>query len=379
MADVTARFGITEPAAARTDAADVPLYIRNIAQALEAQGTMFAQGTAASRPAFGKQGRIYFATDTGILSYDNGSSWTDIGPVGTGIADNAITLAKMADNSVGSAEIIDGSVGAAEIADGTVGSAEIASALKPSAGAGAGTEALRAIGAGAGLVAAGTHAAQHASGGADPVTNIQMSQLAAAVQAAMYSVGDVKMVGYDVVAGVNEPAGWLLMDGRGVSTTTYAALFALLQYAHGGSGATFNLPDSRGRKPTGKGTGSGLTLRNVGQLFGTETHPLVIGEIPSHSHGGGTGGNSVDHTHGMNHDHAIQVQAGSAGASGVFGAGSGSISDVGGGGAGGPVKFFFGNTAGQSVGHTHAISAEGGGASHNNMSPSFVLSFLIKT
>jgi microcystin-dependent protein len=353
---------------------------------------MFAQGTAASRPAFGKQGRIYFATDTGILSYDNGSSWTDIGPVGTGIADNAITLAKMADNSVGAAEIIDGSVGAAEIADGSVGTAEIANALKPSAGAGAGTEALRAIGAGAGLVAPGTHASQHASGGADPVTNIQMTQLAAAVQAAMYSVGDVKMVGYDVVAGVNEPAGWLLMDGRGVSTTTYAALFALLGYAHGGSGATFNLPDSRGRAPHGKGTGSGLTLRNVGQLFGTETHPLVIGEMPSHSHGGATGGHSNDHTHsgttnsggahGHSGSHDVQsVQFGSGSVVGGYGkaiGGSGSfntgfsIDGV------GDHQHVFG-TGGASANHTHAISAEGGGASHNNMSPSFVLSFLIKT
>ena len=41
--------------------------------------SMYLQfGTAASRPAQGNKGVVYWATDTLVLSYDNGSAWTDI-------------------------------------------------------------------------------------------------------------------------------------------------------------------------------------------------------------------------------------------------------------------------------------------------------------
>lgn len=39
---------------------------------------MNMSGLAASRPAAAIAGRLYFATDTGVLSYDNGSVWTTI-------------------------------------------------------------------------------------------------------------------------------------------------------------------------------------------------------------------------------------------------------------------------------------------------------------
>jgi hypothetical protein len=158
MADTSTRFAISEPSADRSDAADVPLYIRNIVAGLEALGAQYGQGLLAARPVStvgspGKQGRFYFATDNSTLYYDAGTSWTAIGSTAIGagsvgtteLADNAVTNAKMADNSVGAAEIIDASVGSAEIAD----------ALKPSAGAAGGTEALRALGTTAATAAAG--------------------------------------------------------------------------------------------------------------------------------------------------------------------------------------------------------------------------------
>ena len=45
------------------------------------------------------------------------------------------------------------------------------------------------------------------------------------------------------------PSGLALLkeDGGSLDTTTYAALFARIGYTHGGSGASFNKPDSRGR------------------------------------------------------------------------------------------------------------------------------------
>ena len=92
------------------------------------------------------------------------------------------------------------------------------------------------------------------------------------------------------------PAGWLLCDGSSVATATYPALFAVLAYTYGGSGANFNLPDGRGRVTAGRddmgGTaanrlttaGSGINGVNLGAAGGLEYHQLTIGQMPSHQH-----------------------------------------------------------------------------------------------
>jgi hypothetical protein len=48
-------------------------------------------------------------------------------------------------------------------------------------------------------------------------------------------------------AGGTAPVGFLLCDGQSYSTTNYAALFAVIGYTYGGSGASFQVPDCRGR------------------------------------------------------------------------------------------------------------------------------------
>jgi len=52
------------------------------------------------------------------------------------------------------------------------------------------------------------------------------------------------------------PTGFLELNGASLSTTTYAALFAVLGYTYGGSGANFSLPDMRGYFPRGWSHGS---------------------------------------------------------------------------------------------------------------------------
>jgi microcystin-dependent protein len=49
------------------------------------------------------------------------------------------------------------------------------------------------------------------------------------------------------------PDGALLCDGTAYATATEVRLFAAIGYRWGGSGATFNVPDFRGRFPVGKG------------------------------------------------------------------------------------------------------------------------------
>lgn len=105
--------------------------------------------------------------------------------------------------------------------------------------------------------------------------------------------------------------GWLLCDGRELSTTEYPELFQVIGYSFGGHGTIFNLPNLFGRVMGCVGKGSGLSDRNLGDAIGSETHVLTEAEIPGHTHKGTTtvngshnhnGSTSVNglHTHSTN-------------------------------------------------------------------------------
>lgn len=87
-------------------------------------------------------------------------------------------------------------------------------------------------------------------------------------------------------AGSLAPSGFLLCDGSAVSRTTYAALFAACgtTYGSGDGSTTFNVPDKRGRTSIGSGTGTGLTNRVRGSKLGAENHQLTTAELPPHTH-----------------------------------------------------------------------------------------------
>ena len=94
-------------------------------------------------------------------------------------------------------------------------------------------------------------------------------------------VGDVKMSVFN-----GDFFGWLKCDGRSLSRTTYAVLFAVIGTAFGSvDGNSFSLPDCRGRVLGTLGQGAGLTNRALGASVGAETHTLTVGEMPSHAHG----------------------------------------------------------------------------------------------
>jgi microcystin-dependent protein len=106
-------------------------------------------------------------------------------------------------------------------------------------------------------------------------------------QQAGVPVGTVTMF-----AGATPPTNWLICDGSSLATTgPYAGLFAVLQYAFGGSGANFNLPNLQGVFPLGAGPSNALASK-----AGSYSYTISAANLPSHAHP------IVDvvHNHGVN-------------------------------------------------------------------------------
>jgi hypothetical protein len=147
------------------DGANVPYWIEAQATWLEANSPMYGQGALADRPVStpaqpGIPGRRYLAQPENVEYVDHGLGWVAVntslvsdGPAGQATLRTLGTGAQQA--AVGNdARLSDQRVPT----DGSVSAAKVASTLKPSEGAGSGVEALRAIGASAGQVAAGNDA-----------------------------------------------------------------------------------------------------------------------------------------------------------------------------------------------------------------------------
>jgi microcystin-dependent protein len=97
-------------------------------------------------------------------------------------------------------------------------------------------------------------------------------------------------------------------DGRNISRTTYAALFAKwgTRFGAGDGSSTFGVFDTRGRSFTGRDNTGGTDANRLagvpnvsgnrttaGSVIGANLHTLVIGEITAHNHGGQTTGPSA--------------------------------------------------------------------------------------
>jgi microcystin-dependent protein len=123
------------------------------------------------------------------------------------------------------------------------------------------------------------------------------------------SVEDNEVTSYSI------PKGYLMCDGRDLSTATYSKLFNAIGYTHGGSGSTFKLPDLRERFIVGAGGdnadvpgSNGYSASDVGGLnsvslteseLATHTHTIDDTDLThSHTATANTASQSIPHTHG---------------------------------------------------------------------------------
>jgi microcystin-dependent protein len=81
------------------------------------------------------------------------------------------------------------------------------------------------------------------------------------------------------------PTGWATCDGQLMPISQNTALFSLLGTTYGGDGkSTFALPNLQGSAPMQPGQGQGLSLRDLGEMSGTDNITLLTSEIPVHTH-----------------------------------------------------------------------------------------------
>ena len=153
------------------------------------------------------------------------------------------------------------------------------------------------------------------------------------------------------------PKGWAFCDGQLMPISQNTALFSLLGTTYGGDGkSTFALPDMQGNAPMQHGQGQGLSLRDLGQLGGSETVTLLVSEMPAHTH-------------------AAQATTAIANtnqpASAMLATGRYSFQ-----GQSGSVPIYF-NGAPDVLMAPQALSVAGGSLPHNNMQPYLTLNFCI--
>ena len=169
-------------------------------------------------------------------------------------------------------------------------------------------------------------------------------------------------------AGSSAPTGYLLCDGAAISRTTYSALFALVgtTYGSGDGSSTFNIPDLRGRVIAGQddmGGSSANRLTNqtggvdgdtLGGTGGEEGQTLTTSQLASHSHfGANYGGTGTAYLNAA--DQKIMANGNDGGASSYH---------------------FFRTT---DTPNTATTSDSGGGTAHNNVQPTIILNYIIKT
>lgn len=119
-----------------------------------------------------------------------------------------------------------------------------------------------------------------------------INKLADVVAALLVRLNAVQAPGTSIEGYWNvAPTGYVLENGASYSTATYPALFAVIGYTYGGAGASFNVPDSRGRVTVAKSASGAFAT--MGGKTGTETVALTAAQNGPHTHDYAWGGVNV--------------------------------------------------------------------------------------
>jgi microcystin-dependent protein len=291
------------------------------------QSAIIKQGSGATVTIANGSDAVVFADGAG-----SGAAVTEIKPstadasvLTATLADSAVTTAKIADDAVTAAKIADDAVGADAVADNSIGAAAINIS-------GNGTSGQAVVSDGDGSFS--------------------------------YTSNIVPSGALMPFAGASAPTGFLLCDGSAISRSTYSTLFSAISttYGAGDGSSTFNLPDLRGRVIAGQDdmggssadrltdqTG-GLNGDTLGATGGSETHTLTTAQLASH-------------THSFSDTDSITAMTFLNDGLGVNRGGSGQSSSS--------------NSISVSISGT--TGSAGSGSAHNNVQPTIILNYIIKT
>jgi microcystin-dependent protein len=156
------------------------------------------------------------------------------------------------------------------------------------------------------------------------------------------------------------PSGFLLCDGTSYSTTTYAALFAVIAYTYGGSGANFNVPDLRDRTICGV---SSANSKALAQTVGANT------VTPTGNIAGSTGSTTLTTAQIASHTHNLGFVINQGEGGGIISSGSSAGSN----------SNYLSQQAGGGQSHDHTLSANFSGSANSVLQPTLVLNYIIKT
>ena len=158
------------------------------------------------------------------------------------------------------------------------------------------------------------------------------------------------------------PSGFLLCDGTSYATASYTALFAVIAYTYGGSGANFNVPDLRDRTVVGV---SSANSKALAQGIGANT------VTPTGNIAGSTGATTLTTNQIASHTHNTPAGITNPGGNQML---NGSPSNCGG--------LNSSSTSGSTGGgqsHDHTLSANFAGTASSVLQPGLVLNYIIKT
>lgn len=101
-------------------------------------------------------------------------------------------------------------------------------------------------------------------------------------------IGEIRLFG-----GNFAPLGWQFCNGQIRTISIDTALYSIIGNVYGGDGtSTFALPDLRGRVAMGNFQGPGLSMRQLGEAFGSPDVYLSTINMPAHNHAAIVTGNS---------------------------------------------------------------------------------------